>query len=119
MKRPAYHYLEYGEIIERFLAATAPLCGPSCFPVDINFSADNMTEPPIISCKVYVPGREGKWEIIFDDGVDQNTPMEQFLSSLARLRKVVHTCLKAIQEGTTYEEQLDKPVADENEDLPF
>ena len=121
MKETAFSIFNYGEIIGRFLAATAPLDGPSCFPVDINFSADNMTEPPTITCTVYMPQNTGKWDVLFLCYVDQNTPLSAFLDSISQLRQVVDRAFKSAEEQIPYKELLDKEKEskDASDDFPF
>lgn len=121
MKETAYSVYDYGEIIDRYLAATSPIEGPSCFPVEIRYSANNMTDPPDITCEVF-DLRDGGHVSIFSDGVDQNTPLAAFHASLRRLREVVGFCLEACDKRMPYKDVMEAYLGrkdDEKDDLPF
>lgn len=120
MKTKAFNVYDYAEIVKRFFLETAPLDGPSCFPVRIKYDADNMTEPPTITCEVFTVTRTGEWKTIFSNGVDQNTSLEAFEAMLSDLGKVVGRCLLTSEQGIPYEEANDIPAdAPEDSDLPF
>jgi len=108
----------YAEIIQRFISKTDHLEGPSGYPVEIGYNADNSTEPPVVSLKVF----EGT-ECIFDTYVDQNTALHQFNKELSRLSIVIAVCLSAINEHSTFKDEWDKIYGHKEEqtddDLPF
>ena len=116
MKQTVYSILNYEEIIARYIKATEPLDGPSCFPVEISFSAGNQVEPPVISVQVSETQSDGSERILYITGTDQNTPLESFLSCLDRLREVVMTALLAQANGISYEEASKKPSKEENDE---
>ena len=118
MQKKAYHVLGYAEIISRLINATAPIDGPSCYPVRIKYDADNMTEPPVITCEVFNVTPEGKWNPIFSEGIDKNTTYEGLEKLLESLDKVVGRCFTASEQNVPYEELLKTPP-ETPDDLPF
>lgn len=118
MEDRVYDIYEYAEVLSRILAATAPLDGPSGFPVEVKFLAGNTVEPPVISVDVY----EGDTTVIFSDAVDQNTPASRFWGLIHSLRSTVEDCLKSRQEKKTVEEirrERAHAQEDSESDLPF
>ena len=116
MKHSVYGVLDYAEIIARYITTTAPIEGPTCFPVSIRFDAGNRVEPPIISVEVCETQSDGSEKVLYYTGTDQNTSLEAFLSGLDKLRDVVMTALSALSEGISYEEAKNKPVGEESEE---
>lgn len=124
--KTVYGVLAYEEIIGRYLAQTSKFEGPSCFPVEINFSAGNTTEPPVISISVCSIENDGTTRPLFESGVDQNTSLNSFLDSLNELATVADMIVESMTEGIPYEQvagdryKQNHPQPDyENSDLPF
>lgn len=117
-----YSVYEPHEIIHRLIKETEPLDGPSGYPVNIKYVADNSTEPPVIYFELY----EGVNRIVFDMYCDQDTTLKEFEGKLYSrglhsLRSSVSLCLDAIRNKTSFDEELDKAIKKKNgnEDNPF
>ena len=112
------------EIIRRVLKETEPLEGPTGYPVEINYYANNTCEPPSIKVEVRRYGEDSGQNLIFSTFFDQNTTLEEFRDQIyCVLRDEVDLCLKAINNGTSYEEELRKAsrvnLKDNDDNLPF
>ncbi len=112
------------EIIRRILKETEPLEGPTCYPVEIGYYAGNTCEPPFVKAEVYRYGEDSGQHLVFSTILDQNTTLEDFNDQICHvLRDKVDLCLKALKNGTSYEEELRKAnkgnTNDNNGDLPF
>ena len=116
-----YNIYEPQEIIKRILKEVEPLDGPSGYPVQIKYVADNSTEPPVIYVDIY----EGADRSVFDMYVDQNTTLNEFEGKLYSrglhsLRSRVYLCLEARRLKTSFDEELRKAAKDKFEqEMPY
>lgn len=109
------------EIMSRFIMLTESFTGPTLYPVQIGYSADNATEPPVIRCEVF------RWtgdvhhptEHLFDAVVDQNTTLEEFEKMTAKLNIVAKRILESMSTDVPIEEIIDRGEAVSIPDLPF
>lgn len=122
-KHTAFGTYSYAEIIGRLLAKTAAFEGPSCFPVELTFNANNQTSPPVIELIVSSLDRNGRTEVIYNAAIDQNTTLDALDRALDALDKVADRILQAVTEQVPYNSLLEKhtpTVSNEEEsDLPF
>lgn len=114
-----YSIYSYEEIIGRLiqrLELIAPLSG---YRYEIGMYADNSTQPPVITVKVWYYDEN---DFIYEYGIDQNTTLEEFDFWLHHLGEVVDTCNLAYADDITYQEALEKKrklQEEQNKNLPF
>lgn len=118
MSKATYIY-SYEEIIARLiqrLELIAPLSG---YRYEIGMYADNSTQPPVITVKVWYHDEN---EFVYEYVIDQNTTLEEFEFWLHHIGDVVDTCNLAYADDITYQEALEKKRQQEEErikNLPF
>lgn len=118
MSKAIYIY-SYEEIIARLIQRLELLAPLSGYRYEINMFADNATQPPVITVKVWYYDEN---LFIYEYGIDQNTTLEEFEFWLRQLREVVDTCNLAYADDITYQEAMEKKrkmQEEHNKNLPF
>lgn len=122
MEKPRAQYIySTSEIVSRFIVLTETFTGPTLYPVQITYSADNATEPPVIRCEVFrhTGDIHHPTEHLFDAVVDQNTTLAEFDGILSILQKLSERITEALARDVPIEAVTGKDAHDGNPDLPF